>query len=130
MLALEHISLDQLPKLWNDIGINHNYFMLTGALRRDRLINLHMLQNHGAHSDQSHHLPCRQTQHPRKLSYETQLIEFIDNITKNLDKGKHIDCLIMDFSKAFDKISQSPDSQAETLRHNRQDKQLDKELPS
>ena len=41
------------------------------------------------------------------LSCETQLIEFVDDVTKNLDQGKQTDCLIMDFSKAFDKVSHS-----------------------
>ena len=43
----------------------------------------------------------------RGLSCETQLLEFIDDISKNLDTGKQTDCLIMDFSKVFDKISHS-----------------------
>lgn len=43
----------------------------------------------------------------RGLSCESQLIEFIDDVTKNLDQGKQTDCLIMDFSKAFDKVSHS-----------------------
>lgn len=34
------------------------------------------------------------------LSCETQL----DDISRNLDKGKQTDCLIIDFSKAFDKV--------------------------
>ena len=33
------------------------------------------------------------------------LIEFIDDVTQNLDDGKQTDVLIMDFSKAFDKVS-------------------------
>jgi hypothetical protein len=40
-------------------------------------------------------------------SSETQLIEFIDNVTRNLDDGKQTDVLIMDFSKVFDKVSHS-----------------------
>ena len=43
----------------------------------------------------------------RGLSCESQLIEFIDDVSKNLDQGKQTDCLIMDFSKAFDKVSHS-----------------------
>ena len=30
---------------------------------------------------------------------------FIDDITNNLDVGRQTDCLIMDFNKAFDKVS-------------------------
>lgn len=41
------------------------------------------------------------------LSCETQLIEFIDDILCNIDSGKQTDCLIMDFLKAFDKVSHS-----------------------
>ena len=41
----------------------------------------------------------------RGLSCELQLIVFIDDVSKNLDQGKQTDCLIMDFSKAFDKFS-------------------------
>jgi hypothetical protein len=34
-------------------------------------------------------------------------IEFVDDITRNIDAGKQTDCLIMDFSKAFDKVTHS-----------------------
>ena len=36
-----------------------------------------------------------------------QLIEFIDDVAKNQDQGKQTECLIMDFSKAFDKVNHS-----------------------
>jgi hypothetical protein len=42
-----------------------------------------------------------------KRSCETQLIEFIDEVTINMSAGKQTDVLIMDFSKAFDKVSHS-----------------------
>ena len=38
-----------------------------------------------------------------KRPCETQLIEFIDEVTINMSAGKQTDVLIMDFSKAFDK---------------------------
>jgi hypothetical protein len=41
------------------------------------------------------------------LSCDTQLVEFVDDVTKNIDSGKQTDCLIMDFSKAFDKVYHS-----------------------
>lgn len=43
----------------------------------------------------------------RGLSCESQLIEFIDDVTKNLYQGKQTDCIIMNFSKAFDNVSHS-----------------------
>jgi hypothetical protein len=42
-----------------------------------------------------------------KRSCETQLIEFVDNITKNMSAGKQTDILIKDFFKVFDKVSHS-----------------------
>ena len=43
----------------------------------------------------------------KSRSCESQLIEFVDDISKNLEEGKQSDILIMDFSKAFDKVSHS-----------------------
>ena len=40
-------------------------------------------------------------------SCETQLIEFVDDISKNLQEGHQSDILIMDFAKAFDKVNHS-----------------------
>ena len=40
-----------------------------------------------------------------RRSCETQLLEFQTDILKNLEKGQQSDVLIMDFSKAFDKVS-------------------------
>ena len=39
-----------------------------------------------------------------KLSCETQLIEFVADVTKNMSNRIQTDVLIMDFSKAFDKV--------------------------
>ena len=43
----------------------------------------------------------------RGASCDTQLIEFVDDISENLDVGRQTDCIIMDFSKAFDKVNHS-----------------------
>jgi retron-type reverse transcriptase len=40
-------------------------------------------------------------------SCETQLIEFVDDISKNLQEGRQTDILIMDFGKTFDKVNHS-----------------------
>ena len=40
-------------------------------------------------------------------SCETQLLEFIDDVTLNMENGKQTDILVMDFFKAFDKVSHS-----------------------
>ena len=43
----------------------------------------------------------------KQRSCETQLIEFLEEVSTNLDEGKQTDVLIMDFAKAFDKVSHS-----------------------
>ena len=43
----------------------------------------------------------------RARSSETQLIEFIDDLTSNQEEGQQTDILIMDFAKAFDKVDHS-----------------------
>ena len=39
-----------------------------------------------------------------KRSCETQLLEFIDDVAKNMDNGVQTDLCILDFAKAFDKV--------------------------
>ena len=39
------------------------------------------------------------------LSCETQLIEFVQELHQNTSKGKQVDAIVMDFSKAFDKVA-------------------------
>ena len=51
-------------------------------------------------------IPCNMASDPSR-SCETQLIEFIDDLTSNLDKGQQVDILVMDFAKAFDKVCHS-----------------------
>ena len=57
------------------------------------------------HVDQHQILNPLQHGFRKRLSCDTQLVEFIDDITNNLDVGRQTDCLIMDFNKVFDKVS-------------------------
>ena len=41
----------------------------------------------------------------KNRSCETQLLEFIDDVTQNMENSLPTDVLIMDFSKVFDKVS-------------------------
>jgi hypothetical protein len=41
----------------------------------------------------------------KSRSCETQLIEFVDDLSKNRQEGRQTDILIMDFAKAFDKVN-------------------------
>jgi hypothetical protein len=59
------------------------------------------------HADTHHIIDPLQHGLCQRRSCETQLIEFIEDVTTNLSEGKLTDTLIMDFSKAFNKVSHS-----------------------
>ena len=40
-----------------------------------------------------------------KRSCETQLVMLVDEIAKNMQTGKQTDLVLLDFSKAFDKVT-------------------------
>ena len=42
-----------------------------------------------------------------EADHVTQLIKFIDDLSGNLEEGRQIDILVMDFAKALDKVSHS-----------------------
>ena len=53
-----------------------------------------------------HNTICKE-QHgfQKHYSHETQLLETVHDLTSSLNAGKQIDLLLLDFSKAFDKVS-------------------------
>ena len=40
----------------------------------------------------------------KKKSCTRNLLEFLENVTENLDRGVPMDIVYLDFSKAFDKV--------------------------
>ena len=52
-------------------------------------------------------LSPRQHGFRRKKSCETQLLEFMEELTENMEACKQTDTVIMDFAKAFDKVNHS-----------------------
>ena len=68
----------------------------------------HIITSHIVnHTDGHNILYPKQHGFRSKRSCETQLIEFVDDITNNMSAGKQTNVLIMDFSKAFDKVCHS-----------------------
>ena len=58
-----------------------------------------------SHLDDHNILTDLQCGFRRRRSCETQLLTTINELSKSLDRGKQIDCILLDFSKAFDKVS-------------------------
>ena len=57
-----------------------------------------------SHAQQHNILNALQHGFRSKLSCETQLVEFVRDLSENMYDGHQTDVLIMDFSKAFDKV--------------------------
>ena len=60
-----------------------------------------------SHADRNNILYPLQHGFRSKRSCETQLLEFVDDVSSNMSSGKQTDVLVMDFSKVFDKVSHS-----------------------
>ena len=73
---------------------------------------MHPLQSDGAHYPYRHvetltqtkHHPPLPTRFPIRLSCESQLIETVHDWITAIDTKKHIDAILLDFAKAFDKV--------------------------
>ena len=73
----------------------------------EHIITSHILK----HSNENNILYNLQHGFRPKLSCETQLVEFVHDISKNMVSGTQTDVIVMDFSKAFDKVSHKKLSQ-------------------
>ena len=84
-------------------AINYRPVLLTCICCKimEHIVTSHIMN----HADKHNILYKMQHGFRKKLSCQTQLVEFIEYVTLNLDSGQQTDCLIMDFSKAFDKVS-------------------------
>ena len=66
----------------------------------------HIITSHITKHTEEHNIPYPLQHGFRKgRSCETQLLEFVDDITTNMSQGKQTDVLVMDCSKAFDIVS-------------------------
>ena len=118
---LQHIfqrSLDTgvVPQDWRDANItpifkkgsrflasNYRPVSLTCICSKlmEHIIVSHVMQ----HLESTGSLSDRQHGFRSKRSCETQLVDFVQQLTKHIDQGGQVDAVIMDFSKAFDKVS-------------------------
>jgi hypothetical protein len=69
----------------------------------EHIIHSHIIK----HMDKLGLLADSQHGFRKRRSTETQLILSIDDLAKSLDVGEQMDCIRMDFSKAFDKVLHS-----------------------
>ena len=67
----------------------------------EHIITCHLMR----HLEGNNLLYPRQHGFRAKLSCETQLTELISDISAELDKGREVDAILLDFSKAFDRVN-------------------------
>ena len=83
-----------------------NYYMYKLRLLVPCKILEHIIaRNIMQHAEENNILYPLQHGFRKSRSCETQLIEFVDDISKNLQEGRQTDILIMDVAKAFDKVN-------------------------
>ena len=61
-------------------------------------------------------------------SCETQLLNILEDLARNLDHGQQSDIILLDFAKAFDTVLPTPFAEATPLRHTRYNQQVDSSL--
>ena len=97
-------------------AINYRPISLTSIVSKclEHIIHHHII----SHFDQFGILHDSQHGFRKGRSCESQLILTIHDLAKGLDDGSQIDVVLLDFSKAFDKVpkTSTPATQAELLR--------------
>ena len=66
-----------------------------------------LVSNIMAHWEQQNILVPNQHGFRAKRSCESQLIELIDELAKNIDDGVQTDVIVLDFAQAFDQVNHS-----------------------
>ena len=115
MLFQKSIDTDSVPKDWQCANIvaifkkglktelaNHRPVSLTCVTCKvlEHIIYKQIMD----HLESSHILVLFQHGFRKRHSCETQLVSSIEDLARNLEKREQLDLLILDFSKAFDKV--------------------------
>ena len=109
-------------------AINYRPVSLTCILckQMEHILSSHKME----HLNTNHLLYDKQHGFRSKLSCETQLLEFTSDVLKAVQDKKQCDTVVMDFSKAFDKVSHDPPHlQTRPGWHRPTHQKLDKILP-
>jgi hypothetical protein len=118
MIFNKSLATGQIPPSWRDANVTpiykkgqkykaENYRPISLTCVCCKIMEHIITSNIMSHAESSGIFHPLQHGFRKGRSCETQLIEFIDDITNNMEKNKQTDVLIMDFSKAFDKVCHS-----------------------
>ena len=111
-------SLDTgiLPKIWTSANVVHlfkkgnkedpaNYRPISLTCILCKVLEHIVASNLTAHFNKHNILYDLQHGFRERRSCETQLIQLVDELARNLANGHQTDLILLDFSKAFDKVS-------------------------
>ena len=86
-------------------SIAENYRPISLTCICSKIMEHIIVSNIMQHADRNNILKINQHGFRRRLSCETQLLTFIQELHENLQKGYQTDLILLDFAKAFDKVS-------------------------
>ena len=117
LIYTKSLDTGEVPADWRTANVSPVYKKgLKSAAENYRPISLtsvcckileHIIARNMQHAEENNILYPLQHGFRKGRSRETQLIEFVDDISKNLQEGRQTDILSMDFAKAFDKVNHS-----------------------
>ena len=116
ILFQKSLSTGQVPLDWKNANISpiykkgektnpENYRPISLTCICSKILEHIVCSNIMNHSDKHNILYPLQHGFQKSKSCVSQLIEFTNDVALNVDNGKQTDILIMDFSKAFDKVN-------------------------
>ncbi|XP_060583416.1 uncharacterized protein LOC132739674 [Ruditapes philippinarum] len=122
MTRIYQLSLDSgtLPADWKTADVSpifkkgnrstpSNYRPISLTSISCKILEHIIFSNIMAHFDNNNILSDSQSGFRRRRSCESQLLTTVNNLVKGLDKNEQIDAILLDFSKAFDKVSHTHD---------------------
>jgi hypothetical protein len=111
-------SLDtgEVPRDWRDANVTPIYKKGSGLMASNyrpvsltcicsKVLEHIIVSGMKVHLESSGILCDRQHGFREKRSCETQLVDFVHELSQHLNKGQQVDAIIMDFSKAFDRVA-------------------------
>jgi hypothetical protein len=111
----QSIATGELPNDWTTANVtpvfkkgnksdpsNYRSISLTSVLCKslEHVIHRHIM----FHLERHHVLTDCQHGFRKNIGCDTQLLITVDDIAKSIEKGKQIDAILLDFSKAFDRV--------------------------
>ena len=105
MLFQKSLDSGKLPHIWKEANVSPKYRPISLTCILCKVPELIVAPNLAKRLANSIILFELQHGFREKRSCETQLVMLVDDIAKNMQMWKQTDLILLDFSKAFDKVA-------------------------